>query len=325
MRARLLSIALIALLPLAAAPQRKSNLTPAADAGPHIGSCPVFPRDNVWNTPVDKLPKDANSDIYIESIGLDKPLHPDFGEHNNGIPYVLVPAAQKRVRLQFDNKGESDLSSYPIPPNAPIEGGGDPKGDRHVIVIDKDRCVLFETFAASANPDGTWHVGSAAIFDLMGNGLRPYDRTSADAAGLPIFPGLVRYDEVEAGEIRHALRFTTRQTRREYIWPARHFASKLTDKRYPPMGIRVRLKADFDISGFSPTNQVILRALKKYGMILADNGAPMFVQGAPDDRWSDADLHNLTKVHATDFEVVDEGGWWFMPDSGRVDPTAVKK
>jgi hypothetical protein len=222
------------------------------------------------------------------------------------------------VVVTFDYADESDPGPYPIPANAPIEGGPDSDGDRHIILIDRDNCLLYELFYAFPQADGSWHAGSGAIFDLNVNTLRPAGWTSADAAGLPILPGLIRYEEVAEGEIRHAVRFTAPRTRKEYVWPARHHASNLTGARYPPMGQRFRLRANYDVSGFAPEVQVILRALKQYGMVLADNGAPWFISGVPDERWDNDVLHELRQVHGSDFEAVDVSSLMVDPDSGQV-------
>jgi hypothetical protein len=232
---------------------------------------------------------------------------------------VDVPVTQPGVLVNFDYADESDPGPYPIPPDAPIEGGTGSDGDRHVLVVERDKCVLYELFYAwPQNGGSSWQAGSGAEFDLSSNALRPSGWTSADAAGLPILPGLVRYDEVAAGEIRHALRFTAPQTRRDYIWPARHYASDLTAANYPPMGQRFRLKAGFDLSGFSPEVQVILRALKKYGMFLADNGSGWYISGAHDPRWDDEVLGELKQLRGTDFEAVDESSLMVNPNSGQV-------
>ena len=290
-------------------------------AGPQISGCPILPADNVWNTPIDRLPKSRESDTYLGKIGMDKPLHPDFGpEPENGIPFSVIHSNQKRVKVNFDYRDDSDLGNYPIPPDASIEGGPESGGDRHILLIDQDRCMLFELFAAQPNPDGTWNAGSGVKIDLTSNALRDDGKTSADAAGLPIFPGLIRYEEVESGEIRHALRFTTPQTQKAEVWPARHVASKITDTAYPPMGLRIRLKKNVDISHFSKKDQVILTAMKHYGMILADNGKALFVSGVPDTRWDTGELNQLKQLKVSDFEAVDESDWQFLSDSGRVDP-----
>jgi hypothetical protein len=272
-----------------------------------------FPGDNLWNTPVDLMPLDPNSSALIASIGLTKGLHPDFGANYNGgpfgIPYVVVSGNTPGVQVAFDYADESDSGPYPIPPGAPVEGGASSGGDRHVLVVDRDYWRLYELFAAYPVPRSRdWTAGSGAIFDLGSNAVRPDGWTSADAAGLPIFPGLVRYDEVvELGVIRHALRFTVQTTRRAYVYPARHYASADTSSNRPPMGMRVRLKASFDISGFPPSARVILQALKTYGMMVADNGGDWFISGAPDARWNDAELNTLKQVAGSNFEVVNMG------------------
>ena len=298
-------------------------LMAGAHAQPQVNGCAVFPANNVWNAPIDQLPVDANSAQYIATIGATKPAHPDFGSglYNGepiGIPFVAVAGTQAKVNVTFDYDSESDHGGYPIPPNAPIEGGPSSSGDRHVLVIDKDNCILYELYSAYPQADGSWHAGSGAIFDLRSNALRPAGWTSADAAGLPIFPGLVRYDEVAAGEILHAIRFTVPQTRNTYIWPGRHEASSLTGLNYPPMGQRFRLKAAFDISSYPAPVQVILRALKKYGMILADNGSSWYLSGAPDDRWDNDVLHTISQLQGSDFEAVDESSLMVQADSAQV-------
>lgn len=294
----------------------------SALAGPSIGGCPVFPDDNVWNTPVDRLPVDVDSQGFVTTIGAAKGLHADFGAGLwdgglIGIPYTTVSGSQAKVAVVFDYADESDPGPYPIPGDAPIEGGSQSSGDRHVLVVDTGHCILYELFSAYPQPDGTWRAGSGAVFNLNSNALRPATWTSADAAGLPILPGLVRYDEVASGEIRHALRFTAPQTRSAFIWPARHRASSLTGRQYPPMGQRFRLKAEFDISGFSRDTRVILTALKKYGMILADNGSSWYISGAPDPRWDNDILHELGNVHGSAFEAIDESSLMVDPNSGR--------
>ena len=303
----------IACLPLAA----------PLGAQPRIAGCAVFPANNVWNARVDTLPVDPNSSAYVATIGAGQPAHPDFGSGlwdggPIGIPFADVPGNQATVKVTFDYDDESDHAGYPVPPNAPIEGGPASTGDRHVLVVDRDHCVLYELYSAYPQPDGSWHAGSGAIFDLKSNALRPAGWTSADAAGLPIFPGLLRYEEVAAGEIGHAIRFTAPNTRQAYIWPARHYASSLTELNYPPMGQRFRLKAGVDISTFSPLVQVILRALKKYGMILADNGSSWYLSGAPDDRWDNDLLHEITRLQGSDFEAVDESSLMTDANSGAV-------
>lgn len=273
----------------------------------------VFPPDNPWNTDISAYPVHPNSANYINSIGRDRGLHADFGTFWEGgpigIPFVLVRGDQPRVPVSFEYAVESDPGPYPIPPDAPIEGGSQSSGDRHVIVVDVDNRKLYELFAAYPIDGGArWEAGSGAVFDLTSNALRPMYWTSADAAGLPIFAGLVRYDEVvEKGEINHALRFTVQRTQRAFIPPATHFASSSTDANLPPMGLRFRLRADFDESGFSPNVVVILRAMKKYGLIVADNGSNWYISGTHDPRWNDEELHELSRVKGSDFEAVYTG------------------
>ncbi len=294
------------------------------NSAPVVGGCSVFPADNIWNTPVDTLPVAANSAAYVATIGANAVVHADFGSGlweggPIGIPYVDVPGTQALVPVTFDYDDESDPGPYPIPPNAPIEGGASSDGDRHVLVVDRDHCMLYELYDASPVDGGlTWTAGAGAIYNLSSHALRPATWTSADAAGLPILPGLVRYEEVAAGEIRHALRFTAPETRHDYVWPARHYASDLTGTQYPPMGQRFRLKADFDISGFSPEVQVILQALKTYGMMLADNGTSWYISGVPDERWDNEVLRELHEVTGAAFEAVDVSSLMLDVDSGQV-------
>ncbi|MCA9374149.1 S-layer homology domain-containing protein [Candidatus Peregrinibacteria bacterium] len=280
---------------------------PVNTAGsPTVEGCPVFPSDNPWNTDISSYPVHENSDNYIASILAGREtLHPDFGGNGEyGIPYVTVNGDQPKVPVEAYYGDESDLPAegYPIPADAPVEGGS----DKHVLVIDTDNCMLYETWDSTYVGPG-WSVGSAAIFDLMSNALRPDGWTSADAAGLPVFAGLIRYNEAEAGEINHAIRFTASHTQKAYIHPATHFASSSTDPNLPPMGLRLRLKADFDTSGYTGHAKVILEALKKYGMILADNGSDWYITGASDPRWDDDDLGQLKSVPGSAFEVVYTG------------------
>ena len=268
-------------------------------------SCAIFPADNPWNVPVDKLPVESDSSAIINSIGATKGLHADFGSglwqgQPIGIPYTVVPGTQRKFKVTFDYADESDPGPYPIPPNVKIEGGS----DRHALIEDRDNCKLYELYDLQKQ-GMSWHAGSGAIWSLKSNALRPAGWTSADAAGLPILPGLARYDEVAAGKIDHALRFTVSHTRREYIYPARHYASSSTDPSLPPMGLRVRLKASYDISAFPPQARVVLQALKTYGMMVADNGSDWYISGVPDSRWSNDDLHTLGQVPGSAFEVVD--------------------
>jgi hypothetical protein len=296
-------------LALAALAALLGGSTPGAP--PTIAGCPVFPATNVWNQPVDKLPVAKDSATLIRSIGLDSPVHPDFGSglydgQRIGIPYVVVDGATTpKVKPSFEYADESDPGPYPIPASVPIEGQPHPDdGDRHALIVDRTTCTLYELYALQKTAHG-WSAGSGAIWSLRSNALRPAGWTSADAAGLPIFPGLARYDEDAAGAIDHALRFTAPETRRAYVYPARHYASSDTSPDLPPMGLRVRLKANVDISRFPPQVRPILVALKRYGMILADNGSPWYISGAPDPRWSNDQLHTLGELTGADFQVVD--------------------
>ena len=270
-----------------------------------------FPADNLWNLNIANATVDPNSAAIISFIGTSDPVHPDFGSgefdgSSIGIPYIVVDSSQAPVAINFTAFGdESDPGPMPVPATAPIEGYPNPgNGDRHVLVVDSSNCWLYELYSSFPQSDGSWNVGSAAVWDLTADEQRPLTWTSADAAGLSIFAGLARYDEVASGEIKHALRFTLQDSRAAFVPPASHWAANFTNANAAPMGMRMRLKASFDISQFSATNQVILTALQQYGMIMADNGSNMFISGAPDDRWDNDDLHNLDQVTAADFEVV---------------------
>jgi hypothetical protein len=277
--------------------------------GASLGGFLPFPADSLWNKDISAAPVDASSASIINFIGSGTAVHADFGAglYNGGkigIPYLVVDANQKFVPINFTAYGdESDLGPMPVPATAPIEGDPNPSGDRHVLVLDKSKCWLYELFNAYPATVG-WNADQASVWDLLNNEQRPYTWTSADAAGLPIFPGLVRYDEVAAGEIKHAIRFTLQRSRAAFIPPASHWAANSTDPNAAPMGMRIRLKASYNTSGFSAANQVILAAMKKYGLIMADNGSSMYISGAPDDRWNNDDLHNLGNLKASDFEVV---------------------
>jgi hypothetical protein len=269
------------------------------------GGCAVFPADNPWNRDVSKDALDPNSNNYINFIMKSaQHLHADFGSDLSwGFPYVVVPANQPMLPINFTAYGdESDPGPYPVPLDAPIEGGS----DQHVLVVHAGECKLYELYHAARSGNG-WNADSGAVFDLNSNNLRPEGWTSADAAGLPIFPGLVRYDEVTAGEIQHALRFTVQTSQKAYIHPATHWASSVTDPNAPPMGLRLRMKADYDISWMNGQARVVADALKKYGMIVADNGSSWFISGARDARWNNEDLDQLKKVPGTAFEVVQSG------------------
>jgi hypothetical protein len=283
---------------------------PALPAAAAAKPCPTFPKNNQWNLPVNKLPVAKDSDALVNSIGADRPVHADFGSGTYGggpigIPYVNVSAHQRKVRVKFGYSDESDKGPYPIPRNVPIEGGRQASGDRHAILVDRTHCKLYELFALYPTAGGGWKAGSGAIWNMRSNRVRPAGWTSADAAGLPMFPGLARWSEAKHGAIHHALRFTVQATRKAYIYPARHYASSDTDPNLPAMGQRFRLKASFDISHFPKQSRIVLRALKKYGMIVADNGSPWFISGAPSSGWNNDDLHQLGKVIGRDFEAVD--------------------
>jgi hypothetical protein len=278
---------------------------------PGAPHCTIFPPDNAFNQRVDRLPVARGSGRLIAAIGLAAPVHPDFGSgtYNGapiGIPITVVSRHTRRVRVSFGYASESDRGPYPIPPHPAIEGGPGSTGDRHVLLLDRDACRDYELFSAHPAAHGRWQAGSGALFNLRSDHLRPAGWTSADAAGLPILPGLARYDEVTSGSIDHALRFTAKCTSAHYVYPARHFAvpPDCPHGFWPPMGLRVRLKAGVDIAGLPYQARIVAQALKRYGMILADNGSPWFISGAPDRRWDNSALHVLDKLHGSDFEVV---------------------
>jgi hypothetical protein len=303
-------LSLVALCVLLCVPSACKDTTDNATQT-DIAGLQVFPEDNPWNTDISQYPVHGNSENFIASIGPDTGLHPDFGTVWEGapigIPFAVVAGTQPMVPVTFvAYADESDPGPYPVPDNAPIEGGSLSDGDRHVIVVDKDRAMLYELYRAFQVAGG-WQADSGATWDLTSNEVRPKGWTSADAAGLPIFPGLVRYEEIENGEITHAIRFTVSRTQRGFIFPARHYASSSTDADLPPMGLRLRLRADYDIAGFTATNRIILQAMKTYGLIVADNGADWFISGAPDSRWNDEELAQIRQVKGKDFEVVYTG------------------
>jgi hypothetical protein len=300
---RLAAATAVAVIALLAGSSARGLPLPGA---PH---CPIFPADNPWNQRVDGLPVAADSAQLIASIGLTAHVHADFGSGKwdggpIGIPFDVVSRPTPRSHVSFLYADESDHVRYPIPPHVHIEGGPRSSGDRHAILVDKSSCRLYELFDLRHTSHG-WTAGSGATWNLRSNHLRPAGWTSADAAGLPIFPGLARWDEVEHGAIDHALRFTAAQTRRAYVYPARHYASSSTDPSLPPMGLRVRLKASVDISKFPRQARIVLQALKRYGMILADNGSPWYISGAPNPHWDNDALHTLGSLTGADFEVVD--------------------
>jgi len=277
---------------------------------PGAPACPVFPTSSPWNQRVDRLPVAPGSVSIVNAIGASDTMHADFGSGlweggPIGIPITFVRKSQAKVRVAFEYGDESDKGPYPIPANVAIEGGRQADGDRHALIVDRDSCKVYELFALYPNAGGGWRAGSGAIFDLRSNKLRPAGWTSADAAGLPILPGLARYEDVARGRIDHALRFTVELTRRAYVWPARHFASDRTDLSLPPMGMRFRLKQSYPIAGFPRQARIVLQALKEYGMILADNGSNWYISGAPHPKWSNAELHTLRRVPGSAFEVVD--------------------
>jgi len=291
---------LLALVPLAiAAPAAAYPLPQAPD-------CPIFPATSVWNKPVNRLPVREDSRTIVNSIGASLRLHADFGSGlwdggPIGIPITVVDSTTSRSSVDFEYADESDAGPYPIPDDVSIEGGSSADGDRHAVIVDSESCSLYELFSLYPS----WSAGSGAIWDLGSNALRPRGWTSADAAGLPILPGLARHDEVAAGSIDHALRFTVRRSRRAYIYPARHFASPYTSRSLPPMGLRVRLRLNYPTTSFPPQARLVLRALKRYGMIVADNGSSWYVSGAPDPDWDNDDLHTLGRIKGSDFRVVD--------------------
>lgn len=300
--------AVIALVALTLAP----SATVAAPAGPapSVAGCPVFPADSAWNRRVDHSPVARNSATLIRSIGFDARFHADFGSGlwdggPIGIPFTVVGGGQRKVPVRFDYADESDPGPYPIPPRAKIEGGPNADGDRHVIVVDRTSCKLYELFDAHPRDAGrSWRAGSGATWDLRSNRLRTKGWTSADAAGLPILPGLARYEEVAQGAIRHALRFTAPRTRTSFVWPARHHAGSSSDRALPPMGLRVRLKRSTSLRGLPRQARIIATAMKRYGLMLADNGSPWYVSGAPHPRWDNDQLHALDRLRGRDFEVV---------------------
>ena len=303
-----------------------SVLTASAHAGPSIGGCPILPANNIWNVSVNTMPLHANSATYVATIGATARTHMDFGSglylgRPIGIPFVTVNASQPKVPITLSYVDESDPGPYPIPTDVPIEGGvAFADGDRHALVLDTSACKLYEVYRAFQLSPNVWQGDSGAVFDLNSHALRPDTWTSADAAGLPILPGLLRYDEVNSGEITHALRFTAPQTRNTYVWPARHKASSLTGAQYPPMGQRFRLRANYPetkVPPFSPHALTIIRALKKYGMMLADNGSRWYVSGAPDERWDNDVLHQLDIIVGSDYEAVDVSALQVSVNSGQ--------
>jgi hypothetical protein len=308
--ARLVAAGLLGAAVLAGGPASPLPLPTVATADAATSPCPrPFPATNVWNKRIDALPVRSDSQTLLTTMGLTRTLHPDFGTYAGyGIPYNWVTSTTPRSTVTFTYASESDRVGYPIPSSPRIEGAGAP-GDRHILMVDRFACRLWELYAAD-HSTGRWRAGSGATWNLLSNALRPNGWTSADAAGLPIFPGLAHYSEVSAGAILHALRFTVPKTRSAHIYPARHDAGAGTSAALPPMGLRVRLKANVDISSFPPQARVILIALQRYGMILADNGSAYYISGASDSRWSDDDLHTLSRITGSMLEVVDTTGFY---------------
>lgn len=288
--------------------------------------CPTFPANSWWHADISALPVHSKSAAWMANMSSDRDLHPDFGPSYGaqsvpyGIPITVVDGDHGRVRVRFEYADESDRVRYPLGKDTKVEGGQWKSGDRHTVVIDRDRCRLYETYATSRS-DGRWRAGSGAVFDLRSNALRPDGWTSADAAGLPILPGLLRYDEVKAGRVDHAIRFTTDITDRRYLWPARHHAGSVNNRNYPPMGARFRLKASYKIKpGLRADTKVVLQAMKTYGLVLADNGSPWYFQGTADRRWESGIIEELKTIPASAFEAVDTSSLMVDPDSMEVKP-----
>jgi hypothetical protein len=289
---------------------------------PGAQACSALPADNIWHASTTDLPVHARSAAFVTDIGRTAGVHADFGSGLYdggpiGIPFITVPGNQARVNVTFDYDSESDHGTYPIPANAPIEGGPNSTGDRHVLVVDRDNCKLYELYSAYKQGDGSWHAGSGAIFDLRSNALRTDTWTSADAAGLPILPGLVTYEEVAAGRIDHAIRITIPRSQQTYLWPARHEAGSTADPNVPPMGLRLRLKSSVDPNSYPVQARPIVVALETYGAIVADNGSPWFISGVPDSRWDNDALHELGRIKGSDWEAVDESSLMVSNNSGQ--------
>jgi len=295
----------------------RPNATPSQA---NSAACTIFPASNVWHADVSRLPVHRSSAAYVASIGATNGVKADFGAGlweggPIGIPITAVAPGQAGVKVTFRYASESDRGPYPIPTNAKIEGGPGSRGDRHIILYDRARCHAYELFAAYLRADGSWQAGSGAVFDLRANAMRPRGWTSADAAGLSILAGLVRYEEVAAGRIDHAIRVTAPRTRDAYVWPASHAASDITDPAFPPMGLRLRLESSVDISRLPKQARIVAEAMKRYGLILADNGSPWYISGAPDERWSNDALRALGGLRGSDFEAVDATGLMVSPTS----------
>src|SRR5437763_16783284 len=293
-----------------------------ASAPPSASNCPILPPDNVWHADISGLPVDAHSPAWMASANAGSTrLHPDFGSSGDpsapyGIPWTAVPDSHSKVTPSFDYADESDPGPYPFGPDTPIEGGQQSTGDRHALMVDKDTCVLYELYNANWN-GGHPTAGSGAVFDMKTNNLRPATWTSADAAGLPILPGLLRLDEVQSGHVDHAIRFTAQRTDKSFIWPARHQAGAGNDPNLPPMGARFRLRGDFNMAGYRPDTQVVLRAMQHYGLLLADNGSNWYFQGTAENGWDDGFISDLKRVPASAFEAVDESSLMLDPNSAQ--------
>jgi hypothetical protein len=301
--------------PVTAAPSATSTVAatpkPTGTPTPKPAACSVLPSNDVWHANISHLPVAKQSAAYVSSIGVGSPVHADFGSGlwqgaPIGIPITTVPAGQMKVAVGFQYASESDKGPYPVPKNAQIEGGTGSSGDRHVILYAPSTCTDYELYAAYPQSGGSWKAGSGAIFDLASNKLRPAGWTSADAAGLPILPGLVTYAEVASGHIDHAIRVTVPASQATYLWPARHEASSSHDTSLPPMGLRLRLRASVDISHLPTQARIVAQAMKTYGVIVADNGSPWYISGAPDSHWNNDALHALGNLTGADFEAVDE-------------------
>ena len=287
-----------------------------------LRGCPNLPANDIWHADVSRLAVASGSAAYISSIGASKGVHADFGAGDFdggpiGIPVTYVGAGQAKVAVSFDYDDESDPGPYPIPANALVEGGPNADGDRHVLVVDTAACRLYELFDAHPNGNGSWHAGAGAVYDLRGHNLRPAGWTSADAAGLPLVPGLVRYEEVAAGRIDHAIRVTVPRSQSRYLWPARHAASSSSDASLPPMGLRLRLKSSVNIASLPPQARIVAQAMKTYGVIVADNGSGWFISGAPDPHWNNDALAALGSLTGTDFEAVDTAPLMVNPNSSQ--------
>ena len=320
----LLAFVLLTAIPSSAAGLGTGARAPSSTNGDStsVGHCPDFPADNWWHADVSRLPVHARSAQWLSHMSTDRDLHPDFGPSygdgpNYGIPVTVVDGSHPKVKVRFDYASESDKVRYPLGDDTRIEGGRNSGGDMHAIVVDRSTCTLYETWNTRVS-GSTWTAGSGAVWKLSSNALRPDSWTSADAAGLPILPGLLRWKEVKNGTVDHAIRFTTDTTSSWHLWPARHDAGSTSSKAYPPMGARFRLKASFPLTGFSAKAKVVLRAMKTYGLVLADNGSPWYFQGEQNRNWPSAFVEDLKRIPASAFEAVDTSSLMVDPDSAEV-------